>query len=102
MDMWRQGDLLIVKKEELPEGISKSKDNIILRGEATGHSHKLENGQVFKRMLFARSTIEIWINVGEDGRIIHEEHKTLELPQGTYQVIRQREFNPFENQLVLD
>ena len=102
MEMWRQGDLLFVKADSIPERAIQQKNNVILRGEATGHSHRLENGKIFRSLMWARSTTEIWIKVGEDGRVIHEEHKTLELPQGTYQIIRQREFNPFENRLVMD
>ena len=101
-DKYRQGDLLFVKAENMPKGIFRSKDSVILRGEATGHSHKLVNGVVFKSFLFMRRTEEIWVKVGEDGRVIHEEHKTLELPTGVYQVIRQREFNPYRPMTVND
>lgn len=88
MDMFRQGDLLFRKVDRIPNGFSISKDPVILRGEATGHKHELVNGVVFR----AKYHRELYIEVLKSGRIIHEEHATLELPMGIFQVIRQREY----------
>lgn len=36
-------------------------------------------------------------------RIVHEEHRTLTLPRGLYEVVRQREYvSPEEDRLVFD
>lgn len=97
-DQYRQGDLLFKRVSKLPTGLSRWKDNIILRGEATGHAHVLQNGQIFHRYGYLQRLTpqtEIYIEVENNGRVVHEEHAMLELPLGIYQVIRQREFSPW-------
>ncbi len=104
MEMYRQGDLLFKKVSNIPNSVSLSKDNIILRGEATGHSHRLVNGLLFKQRQFGLSNVfrEVFIKVGPNGKIIHEEHATLELPTGIFQVIRQVEYSPWGSLNVND
>ena len=94
----RQGDLLFKKIDKVPSGFEPNTNPVLLRGEATGHSHRLVNGTIFR----AKYTAEIYIKVGENGRVIHEEHKMLELPQGVWMVIRQREYNPYRIMNVMD
>lgn len=91
MSQYRQGDVLIVRVDELPAGIKPIKGEIILaHGEATGHAHRVKNrcAKFFafgdRRFLTATKTV----------RVVHDEHDPLELPAGTYQVIRQREYSP--------
>lgn len=85
---YRQGDLLIEKIAELPEYTQEQikKDNVILRGESTGHSHKLENGQVIQKWQ------ELYLIVNDKGRIVHDEHSPIDLPAGYYAVKRQRQY----------
>ena len=85
--MKRQGDLLFKKIYELPKGLKNVFGGVILRGESTGHSHRLVGGDVFsdKKGL-------LYLIVKEGGKIVHEEHTTIKLPKGLYAVIRQREY----------
>jgi hypothetical protein len=34
--------------------------------------------------------------------VVHEEHRTIELPTGSYRVWRQREFDPRQDLTVMD
>jgi hypothetical protein len=98
--IWRQGDLLFEKVDKLPSGFAPAKSNVLLRGEATGHSHRLENGTVFDRKEYGLSRNlrrEIFISVGKNGKIVHEEHATLILPWGIYKIIYQREYSEIEH-----
>lgn len=88
--IYRQGDLLFKGVGSIPKRFSASDNHVILEGEATGHSHKLVKGTIF-RATYKR---EMFIKVENGGRIIHEEHATLILPAGIYQVFRQREYVP--------
>ncbi|MBF0523361.1 MAG: hypothetical protein HQL24_09955 [Candidatus Omnitrophica bacterium] len=86
--MKRQGDLLIVRVEAIPIA-SKKKDNLILaEGEATGHNHALDSGEVYEKdgVLYFRADTTTRLN--------HPEHKQLLFEKGTYKVIRQREYEP--------
>lgn len=85
--MYRQGDLLIVK-ETIPDWAKQPnrfvKDGIVERGEATGHAHRLIDGEVWGDGAFLRTN--------GISQLTHDEHDTIVLPEGEYRVLRQREF----------
>lgn len=84
----RQGDLLFVRVDSIPEHREGRRVSPILAlGESTGHAHVVEDGTVRSveyEGLFVESTGK--------ARVVHPEHETVELPEGTYRVIRQRQF----------
>ena len=85
--MKRQGDLVIKSVKELPKRLKEVKGGIILRGEATGHAHRLVGGDVFS----GKDGL-IYLMLAKAGSIVHDEHKPLNLKAGKYMVIRQREY----------
>lgn len=91
--IYRQGDLLIRRVKTIPNEAVKA-DAVLARGEVTGHSHRAQQMQVY------RTSQQTFLK-GE-GQVVHEEHAPLELPEGTYEVVRQREYNPTENRLIND
>lgn len=100
--MYRQGDVLFSEIKTIPASKSKKRaTGHILEGEATGHIHRLAD-------LDAAEVLEcgegLYLNVTSEGgvAIIHEEHDTLKLPTGNYEVIRQREYSPEEIRNVAD
>jgi len=97
MNQYRQGDLLLTQIIALPKGLKKLSTLILLRGEATGHSHRLTSGSVFKR------GDNLYLALEGDSQLVHEEHNTVDLPSGFYAVTRQREYTS-ENmtRLVVD
>jgi hypothetical protein len=103
MMIYRQGDVLLVKTEaidvtEVPE-IERDNGRIILaEGETTGHAH-------------AVADVEVKFFQVDDARILvspvpfsvrHEEHATIQVPAGTFRVVRQREYSPLELRTVRD
>lgn len=92
----RNGDLSIESIGKLPKGLKKVKDGVILRGKATGHAHKVVGGDVLA------DGDKFFIKVAKKATLKHEEHKNIELPKGIYQVIRQIEFNGYDNLVVED
>jgi hypothetical protein len=87
--MYRHGDLLI-EKTNIPKGCKKRKSSIILDGEVTGHAHRLNNGIIFEKGEL------VYLRVVDKATVTHEEHSTITLPAGDYQVIRQREYRPYD------
>jgi hypothetical protein len=76
---------------------------ILVHGELTGHSHRLEDPR--SAMLFsgAHEIGELYLEVPAGGaRIIHEEHDPIELPEGLYRAWRQREYTPQAIHVVRD
>ena len=86
MKQFRQGDLLIQEIESLPKNIKKH-NLILLRGESTGHAHRMESGEVFSDKLG-----NLYISLAKTANVVHKEHSPIELPKGLYAVKRQREY----------
>lgn len=86
MKQYRAGDLLLEQIKTLPKKLTQIKDGVILRGIATGHAHAVKGGTVWK----TKDTF--YVKVGKKAQLVHDEHKTIELPKGNYIVTRQREF----------
>lgn len=85
--MYRQGDVFLKKIEVLPKNLKEDKTGVVLRGESTGHSHRVKGGKLYKD-----KTGLMYINAGAMTMLVHEEHKPIKLPEGKYAVIRQREY----------
>lgn len=104
--MFRQGDVLIVPIKALPDKLEKvARENgrvILAHGEVTGHAHAIKD----KRAALFRDPklAAIFMHVSGDGPVSleHDEHSTIEVPPGDYQIIRQREYSPEEIRNVAD
>lgn len=96
--MYRQGDVLIVPVKSIPrhaEPVARENGAVVLaHGEVTGHAHAIKDQRA---ALFRDPKLAaIFMRVSGDSAVAleHEEHDTIELPPGNYQVIRQREYSP--------
>nr|WP_276977276.1 hypothetical protein [Ferrimicrobium acidiphilum] len=92
----RQGDLFFRKVSSLPVGAHEINDNVLARGEVTGHSHRILNAKVFK------SGSQLLVQVDDEAQVVHEEHAAFILNPGIYTVTRQREYFPDTERLVSD
>jgi hypothetical protein len=96
--MFRQGDVLIVPIAKLPAGLEPVEREhgrlVLAHGEVTGHAHAIRD----KRAALFRDPklAAIFMRVSGDGPVAldHQEHDTIHIPPGDYQVIRQREYTP--------
>jgi hypothetical protein len=98
--IWRHGDVLIGSVRSIPAGARRRNSPILVNGELTGHSHRIETpastevwevgGQLFLRV------------VSPTARVVHEEHAPISLPRGDYRVWQQREYSPAEIRRVVD
>ena len=87
MKTYRQGDILFKKVAVLPEKRTLKNDNIVAEGEATGHKHMVHGGHLFE------TDVGMFVESLSDDMttIVHDEHAEIALPEGFYQVVRQRE-----------
>jgi hypothetical protein len=90
---FRQGDVLLVEVEEIPDQATPERRSgriVLAEGEATGHAHAIHerDARTFtyegERFLLTRSR----------ARLVHEEHGPIELPEGAWRVVIQREYEP--------
>ncbi len=86
--MKRQGDLLIVKVEKIPETAVRRDARILAEGEATGHMHELDLGEVYEK----GDTLYFRVPEGKPATLNHPEHGPVTFEPGEYKVIRQREY----------
>lgn len=88
MANYRHGDVLLSTISELPSSAIPIQSKIVADGEATGHSHSL-NGMA---QIYATETTR-YIVVNELTMLTHQEHKTIPLKQGIYEIKIQRELD---------
>lgn len=87
--MVRQGDLLIVKIDKLPQEAVKQNHRILAEGEATGHMHELDSGVLYE------TNGKLYFSVSDKTTTLkHPEHKAVTFKPGAYRVIQQREYEP--------
>jgi len=103
--MYRQGDVLLVpvsvSEFDLDRVYRKRGEGIILAaGEATGHHHRIRDRSA-REYRSHRGPSRRFVRVGSRGATItHEEHDPIQVPQGTYEIVQQREFAPEEASLT--
>ncbi len=99
--MYRQGDILLVAGA-IPKGtkLAKRPRIRVAEGEATGHAHVLEPTE--EASVLVDVDLEFLRIMGASGLLVHDEHTAIEIPEGDYRVVRQREYAPEENRFVAD
>ena len=98
MKIFRHGDLLIKKIKDMPKGLKEVKTNIVAEGAFTGHHHTLvtdDNSIAVYQDIDGNK----FIGLLKDAKITHQEHKTIELPAGCYEVVIEQEYDPFEQKI---
>lgn len=109
VNAFRQGDVLIIKIDELPKRNLLKKVEpvsgrvILAEGEVTGHAHALESdGVALLELPQEGQTSRIFMELTKDSTVNHEEHGKIDLTKGFYEIRRQREYQPDEIRQVAD
>jgi hypothetical protein len=90
---YRQGDVLIfgvsrkTKKPLNDLGYKDKGDNIIIEGEITGHLHEVLNGKLYEK------DGQIVVEAQKGCTLKHPEHDPIALPEGTYKIEIQEEYD---------
>jgi len=98
MSKYRHGDLLVHQIERpglrLIKQFVEDSDVVLLRGEAAGHNHRLQGDFTLFRSNDTKEQGLGYFEVHTKANLNHEEHGVIDLPQGFYAIIRQREYTP--------
>lgn len=101
--MFRQGDVLIVPANELPDGLHKLPREggrvVLALGEATGHAHAIaDRGATLYSddPIAKREGNVVYLRITRPVALRHEEHAPIHLDPGVYRVVRQREWTDDE------
>ena len=102
---YRQGDVLITRVRRTRARmtpVARDAGRVVLAyGEVTGHAHAIAEPDV--EILSDDDNRRFLRIVGSGGAtLVHEEHATITLPKGTYEVTRQREYSPEAVRQVAD
>ena len=90
MKNYRHGDVQLIKVERIPQNaVSLGDRKELAYGEVTGHAHRIDIGE-----LFQTKNGELYLRVDKIGKLSHEEHKTQDIPAGTYRVGIKRQYSP--------
>lgn len=99
----RQGDILLIPAAAIPAGATlrlRDAGRVVLAyGEVTGHAHAILEPDA--ALLDALDGL-VYLRLDAVSQLLHEEHATLTLAPGSYEVRRQREYQPERNVYVAD
>jgi hypothetical protein len=93
----RQGDVILLSVQQTvskaaPQELGKKLPHLTLaEGEVTGHSHRISDGQA--ELYEKDGTLYLRV-LSETATLTHEEHKAIKIPQGSWMVRIQREYEP--------
>lgn len=102
MQTVRQGDVLLVKVDEIPVGaqeVTSAGDVILAYGEVTGHAHRIAESSGAKMW---SAGAERFLQVVARAALTHEEHALINLAPGIYRIPQQVEYTPKELVRVQD
>ncbi len=98
--MWRHGDIMIAAVAAIPGGAEHRPTSVLAWGEVTGHSHRIEEAETAE-ILELQGVM--YLNVTAPlARLVHQEHKPIILPRGTYRFWYQREYSPEAIRRIVD
>lgn len=101
----RQGDILFVQVDKKPENCKLLNTLVISGGESSGNKHQLVSGTAkyyasdLSTYRFRKAPIIGYLEVTDKAVIGHEEHLPVTLNAGIYEVIQQKTFNPFDEEV---
>jgi hypothetical protein len=103
MEVREQGDVILLKVDTLPDGasIDEKFNGIVQFGEHTGHKHKLTGKETDMFHFFHEG--RRYLQIKEEMKLLHEEHKEIPVPPGVYEVRIVREldwFSDLERQVI--
>ncbi|NEP21194.1 hypothetical protein [Moorena sp. SIO3I6] len=85
----RQGDVILLPVDQING--QQLPHLTLAEGEVTGHSHRISDGVA---QLYEKNGILYLQVLSETATLTHEEHQPIELPQGSWMVRIQREYEP--------
>lgn len=102
-DHVRQGDVLLIDVDSMPNDAERSKEKgrvVLAYGEVTGHAHAIyDKGASLHHVPQNRGT---FLKLVKTVALSHEEHTKIPLDKGVKRVIRQTEYTPSELIQVAD
>jgi hypothetical protein len=101
--MYRHGDVIVIPVDSIPADAVRRPSVILARGEATGHSHRIQDPHAAELFDTGGESGEGFLRVSaESALLVHDEHAPISLPRGLYRFWMQREYSPKEIRRIVD
>lgn len=98
---YRQGDVLIIPVDSIPQGKKQTKRIRLANGEVTGHHHSIfDQGAV--GYADDEESLTEFLDVSTPVELEHQEHDTITIGPGKYRSVIQSEYTPQEIRRVAD
>jgi len=96
---YRQGDILLIPIDDVPrnaKAVNRENGKLILaHGEVTGHHHAFDTDVTNVELVTKEGAAQLYLMVhGISAPLTHQEHATIDVAPGVYEVRRQREYSP--------
>jgi len=95
---YRQGDVLVIETAAIPadaKPVEREAGRIVLaHGEVTGHSHAIASQDARFAAVVAKGAERRFLESKKPVALDHEEHATIKIARGAYEVVIQREYSP--------
>lgn len=92
----RHGDVVIKPITRLPNSLSSeailANKLVVAYGESTGHSHVLKCAEP---IYYYRDGGKLYFELTDIGTLTHQEHKTITIEPGSFEIEIERERDPF-------
>lgn len=91
----QQGDVVLRKLDTIPDGerIAVAKKRLVLAHGESGHSHVIEDDEAELIRIGERMILTLT----KAATVVHEEHGSVRLSAGVWEIGRVKEFDPFAN-----
>ena len=95
-------DVMVAAAKAIPSHAKRRPAPILAWGEATGHSHRIADGKTAEVYEADANGVGFLRVTADAALLVHDEHKAITLPRGTYRFWQQREYYPKEIRIVRD
>lgn len=92
----RHGDVDLIPVQKIEASGKRMNEYTLAYGEVTGHHHTLYPLSPGAFLTLFKNGEKRMIDVEGDYVLRHQEHDELRIPPGTYEILIEREYNPFE------
>lgn len=104
---FRHGDVDGIAIDSIPKDAKPVQTKTVMYGEQSGHHHTF-SGQVlvyepanptFIKVQGEQRQVQKYVQISGQAQLTHQEHKTKIIPEGSYAILQELEYDPLEQQI---
>jgi hypothetical protein len=104
---FRHGDVDGIAIKSIPDDAKPIQNKTVMYGEQSGHHHTF-SGQAlvyepskptFIEIEGEKRQVQKYVQVSGQAQLTHQEHATKTIPEGSYAILQELEFDPLEQQI---